>query len=190
MSDCATVVVVPDAPTVVVSSDEPVDVVSVLSTEVVTVSSQQPVDVVVVDPQPQVVVVTGSGAQGPAGPPGPSGGLITAVAGENISQYSAVRILPDGQAYLADRNDVTQGVFVAGVAVTSALTGENLDIRTDGLMTTSVVWSLGPLFVGDAGALISTPPPGIPGDYQLQVAVAVTTTQLLVRPQIPIFGGS
>lgn len=183
-SSCCETVVVSDDDTVLVST-----VVGVLTTVVendVLIVVDSSIDVAVITQSEVVIVDESVGPQGPPGPPGTSG-LLTLVAAENISQYSVVRILSDGLAYLADRNDPTHGVFVAGIAKTSALTGESFDAITDGLLDTPAVWAVGPLYVGDNGALISTPPPGTFTDYQLQVAVAVTTARLLVRPQFPIF---
>lgn len=185
MIDCSPIVVENDLPPLIVTVENvPVLVTSDdFGVHVIDV----PVTVATVVDAEIVIIDESVGPQGPSGPPGIDGGTLTVIAGENISQYSVVRILSDGQGYLADRNDATHGVFVAGVATNSALTGEPVTVRTDGLMSTAPMWTLGPLFVGDVGALISTPPPGTMTDYQLQVAVAVTTSELLVRPQITIF---
>lgn len=143
-------------------------------------------DILVIS-EPSVVII--SDCVGTPGPPGPagSGGIIVVIAGETLQQHSVVRILGDGKGYVADRNDTTHGVFVAGVSLFAALPGESVEVMVNGLLATSTTWTVGPLYVGDAGALISTPPPGTMTDYQLQVCVAVTPNELLVRPYIPIF---
>lgn len=123
-----------------------------------------------------------NGAAGPAGPPGP-GFQLTLVARENIPAYSAVAIDSTGKGYLPDKDVIADANRVAGVATTSALTGESFVVLTDGTLLQAGTWTMGPLYVGDNGALTSTPPAAV---YQLQMGTAVTTGEVLVRPQFPI----
>lgn len=138
---------------------------------------------IVVDPDKLVHVAT-AGVRGPQGTPGTGGaGEFVLTAAVNIPARHVVAINADGLAYLPDRDVKADAANVAGVAKVAALVGEEFAVVTDGVVDGGS-WALGPLFLGDGGALTSTPGGGA---FQLQVAAAVTPTRILVRPQLPIF---
>lgn len=141
--------------------------------------------VVVVDDRRDVVVAD----CGTQGPPGPDPEAIEVTAGETIPAWRAVRVDPDGLAYLADNDTPTDGLRLLGISRIAALVGEPLTVATDGTSvdTTPTTWTPGPLYVGEAGVLVSTPPDGAVDNYTLTVACALTTTRLIVRPQFPIY---
>lgn len=120
--------------------------------------------------------------------PGGSGGgggasTITAFAAQNISAYKVVGLDSLGQAYLVDSSVLADQYTVAGIAMFSALTGDPLNIITDGLLVTGALWTPGAKFLGAAGILTDTPPTS---GFFLQVANAPNPSELIVRPQAPI----
>lgn len=120
--------------------------------------------------------------------PGGGGGgggssTITAFAAQNISAYKVVGLNSLGQAYLVDFSVLADQYVVAGIAMFSAITGDPLNIITDGLLVTGALWTPGPKFLGAVGTLTDTPPTS---GFFLQVASAPNASELIVRPQTPI----
>lgn len=148
-----------------------------------TVATGGPAAAITVD-APDVVVVQGEGARGSQGPAGPSGGdAILATAGATVQAFHPVTIRGDGLAYPADALSTEDATRVAGLAATAALTGEQVTIIAAGEIIGPGPYPVGPLFVASGGGLVPVPPVG---GYQLWVAVALTSTRLLVRPHQPI----
>lgn len=108
---------------------------------------------------------------------------MTAVAAQNITAYKVVGLNSSGQAYLVDSSVLGDQYRVAGIAMFAANIGDPLDIITDGLLVTAALWTPGAYYLGAAGILAGTPPTS---GFYLRVAVAPTTTELIVRPQEPI----
>mgnify|MGYP000969709327 FL=1 len=94
------------------------------------------------------------------------------IAGETISALKPVVIIDD-VAYVANANNSAHKGFFAGIAITTATTGNNIEIQTAGrLQDASWSWDISAanLFVG-AGQLTQTPPT----TGWLQVAARVET---------------
>lgn len=167
--------------TVLVTEDGTTEVVLTPADTVLMENEAEP-DVILLGPD-QAIIIETCGGPGPAGAPG-TGGSVSAPAAMTIAAYRVVAMDASGQAYLADPSILTDSCFVVGISQFAALPGETLSIQTDGLLMTPALWAPGPLFLGPVGTLVPNPP--VSG-YQLQIAVAATTTSLIVRPQIPIF---
>jgi hypothetical protein len=134
-----------------------------------------------------VILISSQGPAGPAGPQGPageSGGNTLLEAGEPLTLASVIYIGADGRAFKASSSDETTAFRVAGVAATSALAGEQVEVASDGVLVTSDTFPLGPLFLSTSGTLTSDPDTGA---FQLHVANAVRSTTLLIRLEPAIY---
>lgn len=126
------------------------------------------------------------GQDGSPGLPGAAGTAAStfALVAQAIPAFHVVAINALGNAYLPSASVPADAFRVIGISVTAANLGEQVEIRPAGRMTTSPSWSVGPLFLGLGGQLTSVPPTL---GFQVQVAVAISVSELLVRPQFPIF---
>jgi hypothetical protein len=133
-------------------------------------------------PQNQTGYVAASGLQGPAGPASTDSVLTLsatlAIGGHKVAKADSGGISPASSDSPGDYGRVI------GVSIGAAAQGSQAQIQTRNIITdTSWTWSSGPIFLGLAGALTQTPP--AIGIYQ-QVAVAMSTTSILVDIQDPI----
>lgn len=153
---------------------------------------------------PKIIVLEAGGPTGPRGPagaqgdegprgvpgaPGPAGGAAMLVAGDTVQAFRAVRMEGDGLIRVADNDVPADGERLAGIALAAALVGESVEVALDGQIvdTSPTTYTLGPLFLGDDGALVSTQPTAANASFAVQVAIALTPTQLLIRPQQAIY---
>lgn len=100
------------------------------------------------------------GPTGPPGPEGPAGGTSeTYPAGQNLSAGRVV-IIDGGEAFYFQPSDPTHAGRAFGVTITSALTGEDVDIQTAGVVTDVAFVFSGdlPVWVGADGELSTTVP--------------------------------
>lgn len=107
--------------------------------------------------------------------------LVTAA--QNIQQFHAVALDSSGEAYMPDASNITDNFRVLGIAKSAALTGETLAVATEGYLDSGTIWSVGPLYLGEDGVLVSTP---ATSGFHLQVGSAVSTSRIIVRPESPI----
>lgn len=132
--------------------------------------------------EPSTLVI--SDCVGVPGIPGPGGGAtIMMVAASTIQAYHAVAVDGTGKVFMADYTTLTDFSIVLGIALTAALAGETVEVAFAGILNTPALWAPGALYLGTAGTLVATPPTI---DFHLQVAVAVSATQLIVRPELSI----
>lgn len=175
MSEPCCEVLVYGSDTTVAVVDETTEMLVLIEDSQIVVQDTD-VEVMVLTDFDTIVINDAVGAQGPTH-------QVTLVARENIPAFAVVAIDSAGLAYLPDKDVLADAPRIAGVATTSALTGETFVVLLDGTLLQAGTWTMGPLYVGDNGVLTSTPPAAL---YQLQIGTAVTTSEVLIRPQIPI----
>lgn len=134
-----------------------------------------------VDEARGLVIVDHRGAPGREGPAGIA--TFPTVAATTLSGHRAVKAVGSGVAYpsIAERAD---GDLIVGVTANAATAGAEVLVQAGGLMIEpGWSWSLGPVFAGDAGALVQAPPAGA---WLRQIGVAVAPDQIVVnlRPAI------
>ena len=96
----------------------------------VTLEPQGPITAIV-EPG-DINIFLPQGATGPVGPAGPEGGSsVTYAAGENLSTGRVV-IIDGGAAWYFQPADVTHAGRAFGVTITSATTGNDVDIQMSG----------------------------------------------------------
>jgi hypothetical protein len=132
------------------------------------------------------VVVTGQGARGTPGPPGPSTGSDTEVltAGQNLSGQRVVRDTETGALY-ADHNTISHAAQIAGITLGAVLAGGLATVRHHGEIDESS-WSWTPgatLFLGSSGQITESIPTS---GFNLRVGYAVTATRMYVLIGEPI----
>jgi hypothetical protein len=104
-------------------------------------------------------------------------------AGASILAGHVVALDDSGLGYMPTSATVDDAHRIVGVAVTAANPGEACSVRYDGLLMTSGL-TPGFVYLGLAGELTSS----LPGSgFQVQIGTAVSTTTLIIRPQLPIY---
>lgn len=113
-----------------------------------------------------------------------SGGIVpalidtTLVASESISALRCITTNASGLAKYAN-NDTIANAMVIGISITAGNIGENITIKTSGLMTDqSWNWSKGLVFLGTNGTLTQTAPTN--GLIMCPVARAITSTTIII----------
>lgn len=157
-----------------------------MADEVATVVVATPV-VIVTQSRRAPAVVVGTGGQGPGGPPGepgPAGGSsVQRTAGETISALRLVYELND-QVFYLDAADGEHVDLVCGVTLTSATTGQPINVQSSGPMDDSAwSWAPGPVWLGADGLLTQAPPEA---GYLLYVGRAVSSTRLIINIDQPV----
>jgi len=153
------------------------------STPKVTVGNGAQYRVIVsTPPTPKVVIKGGLTAQYIGGSAGGSTSL--AIAGEIIHGHRAVLVV-NGTAWHASSATLAHAPGVTGIATNSALLGGNVQVALLGVLTEPTwSWTAGlPVYVGVSGILTQTPPTS---GWIREIALAIATTRLLIRPQMPI----
>lgn len=122
-----------------------------------------PVSTTIVTRLGRVAAVVAAGTQGPPGPRGeigPSGGsAFTRIAGTAISALVAVYELPDGTAWPLSADDDEHIDLLAGITLTSASAGAEVDIQRAGpLDAAGLNLQPGRVWLGMNGQLTQTPP--------------------------------
>lgn len=110
--------------------------------------------------QPRYTMSLARGTQGPQGPPGlPGGTSVTYQAGENLSSGRVV-VIDGGQAFYFQPADSTHQGRAFGVTVTSATSGNSVDIQTVGERTDAAFSFTAdtPLWVDSDGEIVNTQP--------------------------------
>lgn len=110
---------------------------------------------------------------------------ITLTAGENISAFQAVAVHGDGLAYKASAGTAADAVRFVGIAITSALTGSNVQVQQVGVIDNNgFLFTPGEMvFLGLAGALVQTPGVGV---FELPLGVALSASELEAQIGLPI----
>jgi hypothetical protein len=87
---------------------------------------------------------------------------VTLTAGQNINAFSAVAVHADGLAYIASADNADDAGRVVGVAVSSALVGDPVQIQGEGTIDNNgFLFIAGKnVFLGINGALVQTIPSG------------------------------
>lgn len=136
-------------------------------------------DVITVEvpPGPDVIEVVRAGEQGPEG----RGVRLAQIAAMPLGGHKAVRPVLGGVAP-ASASDPSQANTVIGITRGAAMPGASVDIAFGGEMEEPTwAWSLGPIYLGENGALTQTPPPT--GFVQrLGVALSPTKIAVLIGP--------
>lgn len=129
-----------------------------------------------------VVSAVDRGPPGPQGPPGPGGTSLEAIAEVTISGHRVVRALAGGVVRVASSSSVGDAAALLGVTTGAALAGAPVTVATGGTLS-EPTWNWTPgasLFVGDAGELRESIPPG--AAWIGVIAVALSTTEILINP--------
>ena len=112
--------------------------------------------------QPVLSINFPASGTGPTGPAGPAGGsFVTYPAGQNLSSGRAV-IIDGGEAFYYQPSDDLHAGRMFGVTITSATTGNDVDIQVVGEVT-DAAFSFAvdkTLWVGANGEIFDTPQSG------------------------------
>jgi hypothetical protein len=133
------------------------------------------------------IYIIADGAQGPVGPPGPTGGYaLQYPAGEALGGHRMVVLDDTGKAIYADSTILTHANKVLGITTGAASVGATATIQTGGEMTEpSWSWVLGtPIWLSLAGMLTQVAP--VTG-FSLIVAFPVSATKAIISLREPIF---
>lgn len=109
---------------------------------------------------------------------------LTLTAGENISSSHAV-VCHDGLAYNADASDADDAGYVVGLAVTSALAGNQVSIQSSGEID-NAGWAFTPgtpIFLDSGGGLAER---ATGTAFDQQIGVALSATRLFINLGDPI----
>lgn len=109
--------------------------------------------------QPNIVVEIGGGI-GPPGPVGPEGGSsVTWPAGQNLSSGRAV-VIDGGEAFYFQPSDATHEGRAYGITITSATTGNDVDIQISGERADAAFSFAAdtPVWVDADGEIVNTQP--------------------------------
>lgn len=134
----------------------------------------------------EVVTEAKQGPRGVQGPPGPAGGATLVPIGSTpISGHSAVAVDAAGELVPADCTTAGHHGAVLGVIVNAYAAGADAEVKTGfPLEHSGWTWTPGPVFVGTAGQLTQTLPPG--ALFSQTVGHAVSATRVLIDLQPPI----
>ena len=113
---------------------------------------------------------------------------IDFVAGEDIAQGDALYIDdPTGTVFKAIANNTVDEATVIGFAKETKLTGGTVSVQVAGVLATSGLFPGAFYYLSSvsAGGITSTPP-STPGEYVTRVGEAGNTTQLAIKPELPI----
>ena len=129
----------------------------------------------------QVIV----GPQGPPGPPGPEGNAQLVPVAQPISGHSVVAVDASGQLVPADCTNAAHRGAVLGVVDRAYSLGESADVKTGfPLSHAGWAWAPGPVFLGLAGQLTQSLPPGALFSQVIGQAVSPTRVLIDVQPFI------
>lgn len=143
--------------------------------------------VVVAEQERSVVLTRGiEGPRGPQGEPGPAGGATLVKVGDTpISGHAAVAMDTDGRLVYADCTSAAQIGTVMGLTTSAYAANADAVVQQD-FEVNFPGWAFvpGPVFVGEAGALVQSLPPA--AVFQQVVAFALTATRIRVFVQPPL----
>lgn len=142
---------------------------------------------VLIQPEPRIQLLTESeqGPPGPRGPAGPSGAATLIETAAPISGHSVVACNAAGLLVPADCTLLAHRGAVIGVTDSAYAAGADAEVKTDFVLEhAGWTWAPGPVFVGVAGAMTQTLPPG--AVFSQVIGHALAATQLLVYLQPPI----
>lgn len=109
---------------------------------------------------------------------GGSSPVLSVTASATIQQWHVVALNGSGEAYMPSAGTVTDDFRVFGVSQNAALTGEQVQVATDGYLDTPSMWTPGPLFLGASGLITSTVPTA---GFHVQIGAAVTASRIIVK---------
>lgn len=111
---------------------------------------------------------------------------VTLVAGETIHGRRVVMV-ENGEVFHPDVDVDDDGVKVLGIALNSAVLGDDVQVRTDGILVEPTwTWVPGPVFCGDDGVLTQSP---ASTGWLMVVGRAVDTTMIDVDIATAFFRG-
>jgi hypothetical protein len=109
-----------------------------------------------------------------------------AVAASAVSGHQAIALDSAGQAIYASADTLADALRVSGISTAAAVGGAEVFVQTQGVLDHGGwAWTPGtPVFLGLAGALVSSPP--VSGTFVQIVGRALSPTKLLINLQPPI----
>lgn len=134
----------------------------------------------------QVIADCKQGPEGIRGPAGPAGGATLVKVGDTpISGHAAVAMDTDGRLVYADCTSAAQIGTVMGLTTSAYAANADAVVQQD-FEVNFPGWAFvpGPVFVGEAGALVQSLPPA--AVFQQVVAFALTATRIRVSVQPPL----
>lgn len=135
----------------------------------------------------QTTLEVGQGPSGPPGPAGPaSGSGAEYPAAVAVSGHRVVALDEAGEVFAASADTLSHALRVAGVTLGAAAEGEPVTVQSIGPVEFSG-WAFTPgqpVFLGLAGALVQSLPPG--AVFSLVIGTALSATRVAVRLQPPI----
>ena len=149
---------------------------------------EREVDVVLEKSEPEEIIIT-EAVQGPPGPqgiPGPAGGAALVTVGATpLSGHTAVALDSGGLLVYADCTNPAHLGAVLGVVANAYGAGDLAEVQTDFDLThAGWAFATGPVFVGAAGALVQSLPPGAVFAQVVGYALAPTRIRIDVQPPI------
>ena len=135
----------------------------------------------------EIAEVAEQGPPGPQGIPGPTGGATTVTVGVSaISGHAAVALDATGELIYADCTNPAHIGAVLGVTENAYAAGADAEVKT-AFTLTHAGWAFapGPVYVGAAGALTQSLPPG--AVFAQVIGTALSSTVLHINPQPPIY---
>jgi hypothetical protein len=109
---------------------------------------------------------------------------ITMTAGEDLVPGDFLYTAADGLAYKSIATGTIEQAFVMGAAITTTSTGNPVDIRTSGIISSQTSLTVGDVYYLDsvAGSITDTPP-GSTGDNVVRVGLGKSATEISLMPQ-------
>jgi len=104
--------------------------------------------------------------------------LISKIAGENITSHKCV-IIDNNLAKIYNPLDITHYNRLVGIAYTSALAGDPLQIITTGILTLSVPVTVGAVYYAAANGGLTTTPNS--GGLVVDVATGISTSEIMLN---------
>ena len=156
-----------------------------MDTELLIIDDESEI-IIEVDTDVEVLEAAAQGPRGPQGIPGPGGGETTITVGaQALSGHSAVAVDAAGLLIKADCTVLAQRGAVVGLLADAYAPGDQAVVQPGfTLEHAGWTWTPGPVFVGAAGQLTQSLPPG--AVFSQVVAHALAPTVLLVDIQPPI----
>ena len=156
-----------------------------MDTELLIIDDESEI-IIEVDTDVEVLEAAAQGPRGPQGIPGPAGGAtLIPVGGVPLSGHSAVALSADGTLSRADCTHSAHRGSVLGIVANAYVAGADAVVSNNTpLEHAGWAWAPGPVFVGIAGQLTQSLPPG--ALFSQVIGQAVSPTRVLIDVQPPI----
>ena len=125
------------------------------------------------------------GQQGPPGPQGPPGGTAETYPAGQIMSAGRVVVIDGGEAFYFQPSDATHAGRAFGITLNAALTGQNVDIQTSGVVTDAAfLFSADATLYCDADGQVVDAMPASGTVQQVGASVASNSMLISIQPAI------